>query len=122
MIVDADGMLYKIAWTIDTTQRGQFPTATVDFDNLTLPTATTMPDGGASSASKTGSPPKTSSASHTTVQPASNGKDGSIQTQAARPSSKDREKMTEYVAFVDAQAEECYERLKHEVERASRGA
>ena len=122
MIVDVDGMLYKSAWTLDTTQRGQFPTAAVDFDNFTFPTATTMPDGGASSASKTGSPPKTSSASHTTVQSASNGKDGSHQTQAARPSSKDREKMTEYVAFVDAQAEECYERLKNEVERASRGA
>ena len=115
-------MLYKSAWSFDTTQLGQFPTATVDFDNLTLPTATTMPNGGASSASKTGSPPKTSSASRTAVQPASNGKDGSHQTQTARSSSKDREKMTEYVAFVDAQAEECYERLKNEVERASRGA
>lgn len=122
MTVDAGGMLYKSAWSLDTTQLGHFPTATVDFDNLTLPTATTMPDGGASSASKTGSPPKTSSASHATVQPASNGKEGSHQTHPATSSSSDREKMSEYVAFVDAQAEECYERLKHEVERASRGA
>ena len=115
-------MLYKSAWSLDTTQLGQFPTATVDFNNLRIPIATTMPDGGASSASKTGSTPTTSNASHTTVQPASNGKDGSHQTHATNSSSNDREKMSEYVAFVDAQAEECYERLKHEVERASRGA
>ncbi|GAB7336505.1 hypothetical protein MBLNU13_g09785t1 [Cladosporium sp. NU13] len=113
MTVDAGGMLYKSAWSLDITQLGQFPTATVGLDSFILPTATTMPDAGASSASKTGSPPRTSSTSHTTVKPTSEGEESS---------SNDREKMSEYVAFVDAQAEECYERLKNEVERASRGA
>ena len=122
MAVDAGGMLYKSAWSLDTTQLGQFPAAGVDLDNLILPISSTMPDGDASSASKTGSPPRTSSASHTTVESANNGKDGALQTQATRSGSNDREKMSEYVAFVDAQAEECYERLKNEVERASRGA
>ena len=122
MIVDAGGMLYKSAWSHDTIQLGQFPAAGVALDNLILPILSTMPDGGASSASKTGSPPRNSSASHTTVESAKNGKDGAFQTQATRSGSNDREKMSEYVAFVDAQAEECYERLKHEVERASRGA
>jgi len=104
------------------TQLGQFPTATVDLDNFILPIATTMPDGGALSASKSGLPPRTSSTSHTTINPASDGKDGAVQTQTARSSSNDREKMSEYVAFVDAQAEEYCERLKNEVERASRRA
>ena len=113
-------MLYKSIWSLDTTQLGKFSTATFDLDNSTLPTATTMPDGGGSSASKNGSTPRTSSASHKTVESASKGKGGAVQKQAARSSSNDREKMSEYVAFVDAQAEECYERLKNEVERASR--
>lgn len=77
-----------------------------------------MPDGGTSGAAKSGAP----GSSCTTAKPASNGKDGAHQTQAARSSSNDREKMSDYVAFVDAQAEESYERLKNEVERASRGA
>ena len=122
MAVDAGGMLYRSAWSFDTTQLGQPTRATVDLDSLILPTATTMPGAGASSAAETGSPPGTSSTSHTKVQPASDRKDGALQTQAANSISNEREKMSEYVAFVDAQAEECYERLKHEVERTSRGA
>jgi hypothetical protein len=118
---DAGGMLYQSTLSLNSTQSGQFLTATVDLDNLILPIATNMPDGGASSASKNASPPRTSSTSQTTINPASNGKDGAAQTQSTRSSSNDREKMSEYVAFVDAQAEECCERLKNEVERASRG-
>jgi hypothetical protein len=122
MTVDSVDMLYQSTWSLTSTQFGQLPTATVDLDNLILPIVTTMPDGGASSASKNASPSRSSSTSHTTVNPASKGKDGQVQTQAARSSSNDREKMSGYVAFVDAQAEECCERLKHEIERASRGA
>jgi hypothetical protein len=86
---------------------------------LNVPISTTMPDGGPSGASKNAAPGR-SSTSHTTANPASNGKDGALQTQAARFSSNDREKMSEYMTFVDAQAEECYKRLKYEIERASR--
>ena len=119
--VDVGGMLCKSTWSLDSTQFGQFRTATVDLDNFILPIATTMPDGGTSGAAKAGAP-GSSSVSHTTAKPASNGKEGTLQKQATRPSSNDREKMSDYVAFVDAQAEETYERLKNEVERASRGA
>jgi hypothetical protein len=118
--VEVGGMLCKSTWSLDSTQLGQIPTATVVFDNSILPIATTMPDDGTSGATTNGAP-EDSSTSHTTANPASNGKDGAHQTQAANPSSNDREKMSDYVAFVDAQAEECYERLKIEVERASRG-
>lgn len=114
-------MLYQSTWSFNTTQLGQFPTATVDLGNLILPTSTTMPDGGPAGATKNGAP-GSSSTGHTTTNPASNGKAGTPQIHAARPSSNDREKMSDYVAFVDAQAEETYERLKNEVERASRRA
>lgn len=113
-------MLYQSTWSFNTSQLGQFPTATVDLSNCLLPISTNMPDGGPSGASKNGAPGR-SSTSHTTANPASNGKDGAHQKQVAKSSSNDREKMSEYAAFVDAQAEECYERLKNEVERASRG-
>ena len=121
MTVDAGVMLCKSSWSFDSAQLGQFTTATVDLDSFILPIASTKPDGGTSGAAKAGAPGG-SSTSHTTAKPASNGKDGTLQQQATRPSSNDREKMSDYVAFVDAQAEECYERLRNEVERASRGA
>lgn len=113
-------MLCKSTWSLNSTQLGQFTTATADFDNFALPIATTMPDGGTSGAAKAGAP-GSSSTSCTQASPASNRKDGTLQKQAARPSSNDREKMADYVAFVDAQAKECYKRLKNEVERTSRG-
>jgi hypothetical protein len=114
-------MLYQSTWSFNTTQLGEFPTATVDLGNCLLPISTTMPDSGPSCATKNGAPGR-SSTSHTTANSASNGKDGALQKQEAKSSSSDREKMSDYVAFVDSQAEECYERLKKEVERASRGA
>ena len=40
-----------------------------------------------------------------------------LQKSGANSSKDDREKMSAYVAFVDAQAEECLERLENEVER-----
>lgn len=115
-----DGMLYQSTWSCNTTQLGQFPTATVDIGGFIRPISTIMPDGGPSGASKNGASGR-SSTSRTTSNPASNGRDGAQQKQVAKSSSNDREKLSEYVAFVDAQAEECYERLKNEVERASRG-
>ncbi|KAM0707941.1 hypothetical protein Q7P35_004590 [Cladosporium inversicolor] len=119
--INAGGMLCKSTWSLDSNQPGQFITATVDLDNPMLPIATTMPDGGTSGAAKAGAP-GSSNSSHTAAKPSSNGKDGTLQKQATRPSSNDREKMSDYVAFVDAQAEECCQRLKDEIERASRRA
>jgi len=81
-----------------------------------------MPDRGFPSASRGGVLPGDSIASRTTAGPASNENNGPIRIPVAGSSSNDCVKMSEYEAFVDAQAQECYKRLRNEVERASRGA
>ena len=56
-------------------------------------------------------------ANQTTRNSAIHVKGMGLQTSGTNSSKDDREKMSAYVAFVDAQAEECLERLENEIER-----
>ena len=64
-----------------------------------------MSERGSPAASRGGVLPGGPITSRASVRPASNEKNGPIQMPVAGLSSNDREKMSEYEAFVDAQAQ-----------------
>lgn len=96
-----------------------FPTVTVYLDKLPLDFTTAMPERDIATEPNTTEAPKDSSASQTTVKPASNGEGAEV---LMNPSSNDREKMSAYVAFVGTQAEETLEQLRDAVDNESQRA
>lgn len=79
-----------------------------------------MPECGQSNDSNSTMSPRTAKAAQGQANPAIGGKDEATQGSGTSASSQDGEKMSEYVAFVDSQAEDCLKRLKEEIERDSK--
>lgn len=79
-----------------------------------------MPGCDKSNKSNSTMSPSTAKAAQGTSNPPIDGKDGATQGSGTNTSGQDGEKMSEYVAFVDSQAEDSLKRLKEEIERDSK--